>query len=242
VIDLAGQRVILTRSAEDCDEWAAQLIRAGAEPIVYPCITAEIIDTPALRAALAAGAAGADWLVVTSRRGVDAFAALHPAPLRSAVRIAAVGLATGEAARLRLGRIDHVGAGTAAALGDTLPADARFAAGARCLLALAANASAELERRLAAAGAVCTRCDVYRTIPAAAHSPKQRLSALRADKIVFASPSAVEGFVNQIEVDAPIRVVTIGHSTSAGARAHGLVVAAEAREPSLEGLMEAMHD
>lgn len=242
MIDLDGQRVIVTRSAEDCGDWAARLARAGAEPIVYPCITAELIDTPALRAAVAAAAADADWLVFTSRRGVDAFAVLHAAALPAAVRIATVGAATGEAARTRLGRVDHVGGGTAAALGHSLPADARFPAGARCLLALAANASAQLEHALAAAGAVCTRCDVYRTTPAAAHAPKERLSALRADKILFASPSAVQGFVNQVEIDAPVGVVTIGPSTSAAARASGLRVAAEAREPSLEGLMEAMDD
>jgi uroporphyrinogen-III synthase len=74
-----------------------------------------------------------------------------------------------------------------------------------------------------------------------ARRPKQPLSSLGADKILFASPSAVAGFVNQIDVDAAIGVFTIGPSTSAAARSHGFGVTAEAREPSLAGLLEAMH-
>lgn len=231
----------MTRSSEDCDEWAAQLERAGATVIALPCIAAEPIDTAALRRELAASVNDADWLIFTSRRGVEAFAALHPAQLRPAIRIATVGASTGAAARARFGRVDHVGAGTGAALADSLPADARFSAGARCVLALAANASPKLERKLADSGASCTRFDVYRTVPAAGREPKQALSALRADRILFASPSAVEGFLNQVDLDAAATVVTIGPSTSAAARSRGLTVAAEAREPSLQGLMEAIH-
>jgi uroporphyrinogen-III synthase len=238
VSDLHGQRVVVTRSAEDCDAWAARLERAGAIAITYPCITVESIDTPTLRNELAAAAATADWLIFTSRRGVETFAALQPAGLPLTVRIAAVGVATADAARKSFGRVDHVGAGTGATLADSLPLDARWVAGARCVLALASNASPELERKLATSGAACSRYDVYRTIPAAHREPKQPLSALRADRILFASPSAVEGFLNQVDLDAAASVVTIGPSTSAAARSRGLTVAAEAREPSLRGLME----
>jgi uroporphyrinogen-III synthase len=240
MFDLRGQRVVVTRSAEDCDEWAAQLELAGAAVIVYPCIAAEPIDAPALRSDLAASVDAAEWLIFTSRRGVASFTALHPAQLNLRTRVAVVGASTAAAARASFGRVDHIGAGTAAALADSLLADARFETGARCVLAIAANAPPELERELTASGAACTRYDVYRTIPAAHREPKQPLSALRADRILFASPSAVAGFLNQIDLDTAASVVTIGPSTSAAARSRGLTVAAEAREPSLQGLMEAI--
>jgi uroporphyrinogen III methyltransferase / synthase len=239
---LRGQRVIVTRSADDCGAWVAELKRRGATALVLPCITTEVIDTPAVRAALATAGAATDWLVFTSRRGVAAFATLHPQPLPRATRLAAVGDATATEARERLGRIDHVGAGgTAAALADSLAARADFTSGTSCVLPLAANAAPSLEQRLTAAGAACVRIDVYRTVPAAAGERKQALSTLNVDKILFASPSAVEGFSNLVDCDVGVGIYTIGPSTTAAARAHGLDVAGQARQPSLQGLVEAMY-
>ena len=238
---LRKRRVLITRSGEDSAEWADELERRGAEAVSRPCITTEIIDTEALRNALATASATADWLVFTSRRGVDAYALLNAEPLRPETRIAAVGDATGRAALARLGRIDHVGKGTAAELGASLTTLTDFKRGSRCLLAVAANASAELEQKLRLAGANCTRFDVYRTKPARKRRRKQPVSALRVDTILFASPSAVQGFTNQFELDADVSVFTIGPSTTAAARSHGIAVTAESRTPSFEGLLEAMH-
>jgi uroporphyrinogen-III synthase len=70
--------------------------------------------------------------------------------------------------------------------------------------------------------------------------PKLRASALGANLVVLASPSAANGFVNQVDLDSPVEIYTIGPSTTDAARALGLRVTAEAREPSLEGILEAM--
>ena len=238
---LKKRRVLITRSAEDTAEWAAELARRGADAVSYPCITTELIDTPALRHSLEAAAADANWLVFTSRRGVEAFVALNAKPPAGATRVAAVGSATAQAALARLGRIDHIGQVTAALLGDSLAALPDFKRGSRCVLAVAANASAELEHRLGEAGAACTRFDVYRTIPAPERMPKQPLSALRVDAVLFASPSAVQGFTNHFDLDTDVNVFTIGSSTTAAARSHGIAVTAESRTPSFEGLLEAMN-
>jgi uroporphyrinogen-III synthase len=48
------------------------------------------------------------------------------------------------------------------------------------------------------------------------------------------------GFVNVVELDAPVNVYTIGPSTTAAARRAGLAVTAEAREPTVEGILEAI--
>jgi uroporphyrinogen III methyltransferase/synthase len=121
-----------------------------------------------------------------------------------------------------------------------LVADARFARDAQVVLALAANAGDSLEHALASAGARCTRFDVYRTIPAPPAARKRALSSLGAERVVLASPSAASGFVHQVDLDVPVAIYTIGPSTTAAARALGLEVTAEAREPSLEGILEAM--
>jgi uroporphyrinogen III methyltransferase/synthase len=236
---LTGKRILLTRSSDDCAEWAEQLARQEATPVALPCIETELIDTRELRAQLAAAVPQADWLVFTSRRGVAAFATLHPAPIGDA-RVAAVGPITGDAARELLGRADLVGrGGTATQLAATMLADGVLQGRPRLLLALAENADDRLESALLNA-ARCTRLDLYRTIPVPATAAKRAMSALGADNVLLASPSAVTGFVNQVELDIPVNIFTIGPSTSAAARAHGLPVTAEAATPSLPGILEAM--
>jgi uroporphyrinogen III methyltransferase/synthase len=236
---LAGRRILLTRSEEDCTEWAVEIAQRGAEAVVLPCIHAETLDTPEVRAALERGLADADWLVVTSRRGVDALEQLFRAPLPARARVAAVGAATAAGARAKLGRVDLVGRSTGAVLATELASrgDIRDA---NVLIAVAANAGDAVEQTLVAAGARCTRVDLYRTIPAPPAAVKRRLSTLRAERIVLASPSAARGFVHQVELDVPAAIYTIGPSTTAAARELGLPVAAEAREPSLEGILEVM--
>ena len=237
---LSGPRVLLTRSEDDCADWAERLEQRGAQPVSLPCIHCTVVDTPELRAALAAAVPTADWLAFTSRRGVEAFATLHAAPLGQG-KVAVVGATTAAAARARLGRVDLIGRdGTAASLAATLVSDGDLARHPRVLLAVAANAGDVLERTLEGVGAHCTRFDVYRTVPAPPGATKRAMSSLGADNVLFASPTAVTGFVQQVSMDVAVNVYTIGPSTTAAAHAHGLRVTAEAREPSLEGILEAM--
>jgi uroporphyrinogen-III synthase len=235
---LEGRKVLLTRSADDSADWAETFAAEGALPIVLPCIESAPAIDPGLGARINAALASADWIVFTSRRGVDAFAGLAEAEPPASARLAAVGDATAERMCERFGRVDLTGAGTAEALAAELATEVRE--GDRCLLALAANAGDVLERRLAEAGARATRFDVYRTIPAAAARRKRALSTLGADIVIFASPSAVTGFDNQVDVDIDAQIVTIGPSTSAAVRAHDWLVAAEAKEPSLSGIIESL--
>jgi uroporphyrinogen-III synthase len=236
---LTGKRILITRSADDCAEWAQKLAELEAVPVSLPCIDTETIDTPELRARLAAAVPEADWLVFTSRRGVEAFRTLYSGSIGNA-RVAAVGAITGEAARTRLRRIDLIGrGGTASLLAATMLADGVLADEPRLLLALAENADDRLESALQGP-ARCTRLDVYRTVPAPARATKRALSSLGADNVLLASPSAVTGFVNQVDIDTAVNFFTIGPSTSAAARAAGLVVTAEASIPSLHGLLESL--
>ena len=241
VTDSLPRRVLLTRSEEDCAEWAARFAQHGAEAVSLPCIRTELIASDARKAELAAALPSADWLVFTSRRGVEAFAALATSAPKPQCRVAVVGAATAESARAALGRVDLVGAGgTAAALAATLVDAGDLARHPHVLIAVAENAGDTLQRTLEAAGARCTRLDVYRTVPAPETAPPRPLSTLQVDNVVLASPSAVTGFVHLVEVDVAAKVYTIGPSTTAAARRAGLAVTAEAREPSFEGILEAM--
>jgi uroporphyrinogen-III synthase len=236
---LAGATIVLTRTPEDAAAWAAPLQAAGARVTNLPCIRTEPIDDARTRRELAAALATADWLILTSRRGVAALTAMLPAgTVRASTRIAVVGAATAAAAEAAFGRVDLVSAGgTARSLAAGLVADGRAEPGTRFVAALAANAGNVLEQTLAAAGAHCERIDIYRTI---AHPPVARrrpLASLGADAIIFSSPSTVEGFLNQIERDDRCPAYSIGPSTSAALRGAGLDVAGEAPEPSIDALI-----
>ncbi len=235
-------RVLLTRTREDCADWAAEIERRGAVPVVFPCIRCHDIATPELRERLAREVARAQWIAFTSGRGVAAFARLYPgtAPLAPSVRVVTVGPATGREARSRLGRADLIGTGgSAAAMAAELvphlePDD-------RVLIAVAQNAGRTLEAALDAAQRAYVRVELYRTAPLPARPERVAASALGARSVFLASPSAVTGFCNQVRLDVALDIFTIGPATTRAARAAGLDVSGEATRPGLPGLMEALH-
>jgi uroporphyrinogen-III synthase len=241
---LSGRRLLLTRDADDAADWIAALSAEGATPIVLPCIATEPLITPALAGVFAAALAAADWLVVTSRRGADAVATLLAeagnARLPDRVRLAAVGPATAGRLCEHFGRVDLIGTSTAAALAADLADEPSLQAGTRCILALAANAGDTLAATLQSVGASVQRFDVYRTVPAPPQSPKRPWSSLDCAAVIFASPTAVTGFANQVDVDTACQMVTIGPSTSTAVREHDWTVAAEAREPNLSAIIDSM--
>lgn len=240
---VTGQRILLTRATEDANRWAERLEACGATAVVRPCIDAEPIDSAPLRADLRAAAAGADWWVFTSRRGVEAFVRLAgDAAAHGHAKIAVVGETTAHAASKALGRPATVigAAGTAESLAAAM-LDAGVT-GQQIMLALAANAGRVLEDALTDAGADCRRFDVYRTVPAPQAAERTPLSSLRVDAVWLASPSSVQGFLNRFELDEAngAKLVAIGPSTARAMREHGLAVHAVAARPSFEGLLEAM--
>ena len=168
-----------------------------------------------------------------------------PGALPDGLRVAAVGPATARAAAAAFGRVDLAGAaegaggaGTAASLADALAP--RLGPGDRVLTVVAENAGRAFEETIRSAGRACLRLDVYRTRPAPARPCKRAASALGADTVLLASPSAVTGFVNQVRLDTAPGIFTIGPSTTEAACAAGLEVTGEAPRPGLGGLLEAM--
>jgi len=234
---LDGRRLLLTRSREDSADWARKLAAEGARPLILPCIRTEPVDLSDVAAKLITAVSQADWIVFTSRRGVEALKTLINQVPASA-RLAGVGDATAASLREHFGRVDMIGHGTAARLATEL--GNKIKRGERCVLALAENAGEVLPRMLTAAGASVDRFSVYRTIPAKRVSPRRALSTIACDAVIFASPSAVTGFDNQVEVDTARRFVTIGPATSAAVRAYHWTVNAEAKEQSLSGIIDSL--
>jgi uroporphyrinogen-III synthase len=204
-------RVALTRASGGNEGLAALL--DGFDVVECPLIAIERIDGPPLRLA------GYDWLVLTSRHGVDA---LHARLDGSLPKVAVVGPGTAEALRAHGIEPDLVAEiSTQEGLVAAFPPEP-----GRVLFAGADDARDVLVRELGA-----EFVSLYHTV------------ALRpepfpdADLVVLASASAARAFAALV-ISAP--VVSIGPVTSAAAREAGLDVVAEAETHDVEGLAEAV--
>jgi uroporphyrinogen-III synthase len=187
-----------------------------------------------------------DWIVFTSANAVDAVQS----------RLAALGLAMPDVTAA------SVGPATTAAVREAWPElrvavqpavefrgtaliqafAAEHLAGRRVLLPVSDRAAETVERGLAARGAIVDRVVAYQTRTAAG-SRELLLRELRLgpSAVVFASPSAVEGFLAVGGGGGgSVPAVVIGPTTGEAAAAAGLEVAATADPATVEGMAEAV--
>lgn len=241
---IRGRRVLVTRAQEDAQAWASRLEELGATPVVLPCIECVLEDDPGVARRLAEDLSGADWLLLCSRRAVQAVSALLEtagSKLPEHARVAVVGPATARAARDELGRVDlQARGGTSAALCDEV--ELLLSPGQVVVAALTEISDSRIETRLSAAGARVKRIDVYRSGPVSLQTGRRSLHDLGVDLALLASPSAVTGLLNQAEVPASFPVLSIGPSTTTAARSAGLNVVAEASERGLDSMLEALKE
>ncbi len=243
-----GCRILLTRAREDVQRWAVRVEAAGAEAVAFPCIACEPIRSPALREQLELAIEHAEWLVLTSPRGVANVAQLlEPrSDLPRSTRVAVVGPATEKAASERWGKVDLVApGGTATSLADALiPLLAAVQAGSPATVVVAGpeGARPELEQRLQTVGVRTARFSVYRTLPAPPSEPREDLAKWNLDAIFLASPSAVRGLLNRASVPSGVLLISIGPSTTEAIVEAGLTVGSEATTRSLGGLLDALRE
>ena len=241
---LMGRRVLVTRAAEDAGEWAEQLERHGARPVLLPCLVSVPLTDSGTTASLRAALADADWLLVMSRRGVQSVADLIGKAFPEKMRVAAVGPATARAAADRWGCVDMVATtptseGLATDL-TTLVDTTSDGPSPHAVIAGAVDGRRDAEIILTSCGWRVTFVPVYQTLAAPVSADRLDLRASAVDDILLASPSAVLGLLNRTVHPCTARIFTIGPTTTAAARAAGLVVAAEARRPGLDGMLEVM--
>ncbi len=187
-----------------------------------------------------------DWVVLTSKRGVEA---LLPEPIMppAGVRWAAVGASTARALERRGVKADCV---PAEANADALP-DAMAALGslrgARILLARADAATPSLPERLRELGAQVEDVAAYSTSVGPRDSRAAVADALadpELEAVIFASGSAVRGLLELAGDEAQrirsLKTITIGPRTSAALREAGFEVTRESRTRDSQGLASAL--
>ena len=237
---LAGRRIVVTRAAEQADELAELLQRAGAIPVVIPLIA--IVPEAGGAAQLAAlGADGFtrfDWLIVTSPNSAACLIAvtkeIHPTAVSG--NVAAIGAATAEAVR-----DGGVAVAFVPALQSAAGLLAEFPAGSAgsVLVIQAANAEPALADGLRERGAAVTVVAPYRSVAARVNAGQQ-LAALSADAVLFASGSAARAWADVFGDSTPPVVVAIGPQTAAAATDAGLKVSVVAADHSLSGMVQAL--
>ncbi len=237
----AGKRVLVTRPGERGRRLAESLERLGFVSVLVPMIA---FDPPAdpgpLRQAVGR-LESYDWAVFTSPRAAEAVQeclAANSLPWPKGARCAAVGPGSRVA-------LEAAGATVCAQSREPRAASMITALGSvqgnRILLPRSDLADGDVAEELRRAGALVDDVIAYRT---RLRSPNpSEIAALDRgyDAVVFASGSAVLGYVQQVlqrnlaDGGAPA-VVCIGQVTAAAARNAGLTVTEVAAEPTDAGV------
>lgn len=248
--------VLTTRPGGSEDPLVAQLVASDIDVVAVPTVVLEDAEAGGPLDLAVESAGQWDWVVVTSRRGVDALAAAcrrraAPALGEWRARWAAVGNGTADALA-REGVTDVVvphaqrGGAVAAALAERV--DLR---GVRLLLPRADAADVTLPEQLTVLGALVRDVVAYRTVigpkPSAAPLADVLANPLLGLAVV-ASSSAVEGLIALAEAAGPdaasrlraLPIVSIGPSTSVTLARFGLRIAGEAERPTVVSLAAAV--
>jgi uroporphyrinogen-III synthase len=229
---------VLTRDDDDDRELAEELRVLRARVAVAPCIRTEPLDDRGAFAGELAALGADDLVVVTSPAGA---AAIGSSGASLAAPVATVGLATAE--RLRAHGITPAFVArtpSAVALGGEVPLPR-----GTVLLARSDRATAELPAILRGRGARVREVIAYRTVVAVSGEIDLARDAIAAGDrpvVVFASPSAVDGFVGEVGSGslADARIVAIGPTTARRVTALTDAPATVAPTPDVLGLVSAI--
>jgi uroporphyrinogen III methyltransferase/synthase len=247
-LPLFGQKIVVTRAADQAAELSDRLRALGADPIELPVIALESPADPAPLDRAIENLAGYDWLIFTSVNGVRFFIerldqSRHD--LRSLkARICAIGPATRKAVedlhlKVDLMPEEYVAESLVKAFGS------ENLTGQRILLPRASVARDVIPLELAKLGAQVEVVEAYRNVVpprAAARAHELFSAAKKPDWITFTSSSTVK---NLLAITGPealegVRIASIGSVTSSTLCAHGLTVHAEARQFTIDGLVDAI--
>ncbi len=247
-LPLFGQKIVVTRAADQAAEFCDRLRALGADTIELPVIALEPPPDPAPLDRAIANLEYYDWLIFTSVNGVRFFLDRLDRSLRDLrslrAKICAIGPATrksieGLHLKVDLMPEEYVAESLVEAFAQ------QDLAGKKILLPRAAAARDVIPIELGKLGAEVDVVEAYRNVvpPDAAARAREIFSAVhKPDWITFTSSSTVKNLVaiSGREALEGVRIASIGPVTSSIICAHGLKVDAEAQQFTLDGLIEAI--
>jgi uroporphyrinogen III methyltransferase/synthase len=247
-LPLFGRKIVVTRAADQAAELCDRLRSLGADPQELPVIALEAPADPAPLDRAIENLATYDWLIFTSVNGVRFFLdrldqSRHD--LRSLkARICAIGPATRQTIedlhlKVDLMPEEYVAESLIKAFAS------EDLAGKNMLLPRAAVARDTIPLELARLGAQVDVLEAYRNvIPPSALARAREIfaSEKRPDWITFTSSSTVKNLLAIAGREAleGVRIASIGPVTSSTLCAHGLQPDAEAKQFTIDGLIDAI--
>ena len=247
-LPLFGTRIVITRAADQAGDFSERLRALGADAVELPVISLVPPLDPAPLDGAVENLASYDWLIFTSVNGVRFFMERldrSARDLRSLkARICAIGPATRRAVEALHLKVDvmpeeYVAEGLIRAFAS------ENLAGKKILLPRAAVARDLIPSELAKLGAQVDVVEAYRNVvpPHSAERSREIFGAAKKpDWIAFTSSSTVKNLLAAAGREAleGIRIASIGPVTSSTLCGHGLQVDAEAKQFTIDGLIEAI--
>ena len=250
---LFGKRVVVTRSRSQASVLSQRIEELGGDPLEFPVI--EIVPpadyTPMDRAI--DGISSYHWLIFTSVNGVESFfdrLRYQQKDIRDlkGLRLCAIGPKTKEALEEKGLIVDYMPSEyRAEAIIENLKGVLK--PGEKVLLPRADIARKILSETLTAMGAEVDSVEAYRTLQGAGDAV--HLREMLRDKLIhivtFTSSSTVRNFVELLGEDskellAGVTLASIGPITTSTAKKLGLKIDLEAREYTIEGLLQGIVD
>ena len=250
---LFGQRVVVTRARDQAGQLARQLQERGAEVLEIPTIK---IQPPTERQDLVDALLelnSYDWLVFTSPNGVTTFfeyffRRFHDMRDLGGARLAAVGPATANKLKELHLQVDLMPDEALAA--KIAKAFAKFETieNLKICLLRAEVANRELPEALEALGAIVDDVACYQTVPETEDTTgaAARLLESGADWVAFTSGATVHHFHARFDLPVllnkfpQLKTATIGPETSKVLASLGLTPTVEAKQHTIDGLVEAL--
>jgi uroporphyrinogen III methyltransferase / synthase len=252
---LFGQRIVVTRTREQASQLSKQLHDLGAEVLEIPTIKivppSEDRRQDLIDALLELNSY--NWLVFTSPNGVTAFFDLFFKRFQDlrdigGARIAAIGPATAaKLTELHL-QIDLMPDEAVASKIATAFDKFETVENLKICLLRAEVANSDLPKALEELGAIVDDVPVYKTVPETEdlNGAAASLAEGGMDWITFTSASTVEHFHARFDLPKLLqkfpqaKLVSIGPETSKAIRALGLEPTVEAKDHSIEGVVQAL--
>jgi uroporphyrinogen III methyltransferase/synthase len=248
---LFGKNIVLTRDEAGNADFAEKILVRGGNPVQFASINIKPLTGSNEFLQALTKFNDYNWIIFTSSNGVtvffDALESLgKDARVFSSAKIAVIGSRTAEKLS-RFGiKADFVpGVFTSEQLGRQLLNFVNLL-NKKVLLLRSQIASDELVELLVKGGAVVDDVAVYTAVSQKGESDLlvEKISKGEIDWLTFASPSSVDGFFEQVDIDvvrtAKVRVASIGPVTSERLLSLGVNVDVTADEHTLDGLLNAI--